>query len=186
MINFGYIKDIKDINLLSISDIPSSYHLKYALKICYVGNDELRLIEDSPKVHISPQQIASKGGEWLGTIRNWIQCRCQNGEQVTWGSQDQLIPRSLTVMDLEHLASRIASAAVNEYINKKDLQEYEVKPETIVISGLNHESPLGEITLTTIKNRSIRKSIPVIVDVEASCDLELVKRVKDSLMKGDQ
>jgi hypothetical protein len=59
------------------------------------------------------------GGEWLGTVRNFIQCKVINGEHVIWGSHDALeFRRTLTVSDLEHLASRIAAAAVNEFIEE--------------------------------------------------------------------
>jgi len=63
----------------------------------------------------------NKGGAWLATVRNWIKCKCQNGESVTWGSHEQLKPRSLTGRDMESLAASIATSAINEYINKKDI-----------------------------------------------------------------
>lgn len=59
------------------------------------------------------------GGEWLGTVRSFIQCKAVNGEQVCWGSNDALeFRRTLTVSDLEYLASRIAANAVNEFITQ--------------------------------------------------------------------
>lgn len=61
------------------------------------------------------QLLREKGGDWLGRAREWIQCKAMNGEQVTWGSQDYLKLKPLTVQDIELLASEIAAAAINEH-----------------------------------------------------------------------
>ena len=65
----------------------------------------------------NPFSIMEKGGEWLGTAREWIQCKFNNGSDVTWGSQDVLTGRTITVYDIEQLAARVAAAAINEYKN---------------------------------------------------------------------
>lgn len=58
--------------------------------------------------------LARTGGEWLGVARRWMQTRFKNGEDVTWGSNDLLTGRSVTVADLEELAAHVAAAALNE------------------------------------------------------------------------
>lgn len=55
-----------------------------------------------------------QGGSWLGEVRNWIQRKAFNGETVTWGSNDYLKLKPLTVSDLELLACNIASASITE------------------------------------------------------------------------
>jgi hypothetical protein len=42
-------------------------------------------------------------------MRDFIQRRATNGERVTWGSNDYVNFASVTVADLELLASRIAN-----------------------------------------------------------------------------
>jgi len=59
--------------------------------------------------------LSQTGGDWLGAARNWIQCKFRNGESVTWGSQDVLEGKLVTVRDIESLAATIAAAAINEY-----------------------------------------------------------------------
>ncbi len=60
------------------------------------------------------------GGSWLGTVRNFIQRKFSNGEDVTWGSHDYLKPRNtLTVSDYEHLASEIAANAIREVFGER-------------------------------------------------------------------
>jgi len=71
------------------------------------------------KVTPADPVLRNGGGEWLGAVREFIQCKAINGETVTWGSQDRVDFRgSLTVQELEHLASRIAANAVNEFIQQ--------------------------------------------------------------------
>lgn len=55
-----------------------------------------------------------KGGGWLGAARSWIQWTFLNGSDVTWGSDDHLRGRELTVQDVESLASQVAAAVVDE------------------------------------------------------------------------
>lgn len=57
-------------------------------------------------------ELLREGGAWLGAVRNWIKCKCFNGEHVTWGSDDYLKMKSMTVRDFETLASVIAAAAI--------------------------------------------------------------------------
>lgn len=63
----------------------------------------------------SPGALLNLGGEWLGSIRSWIQTRAFNGEQVTWGSEEFLRLKTLTVRDMEYCAASIASATLSEY-----------------------------------------------------------------------
>lgn len=59
----------------------------------------------------------SAGGEWLGAARTWMQETKINGSDVRWGSDQQLAPY-VTVREIEELAERVATAAVNEYRRK--------------------------------------------------------------------
>ena len=71
---------------------------------------------------VIPVELMRQGGKWLGAARTWIQWHCVNGEQVIWGSHDELKP-TLTVKDVEELAADVAAAAINEYINKLEAEE---------------------------------------------------------------
>lgn len=53
------------------------------------------------------------GGEWLGAARSWIQRKCHNGCNVSWGSGDVLEPH-LNVRQVEELAAEVADAANHE------------------------------------------------------------------------
>ena len=65
----------------------------------------------------SVEDLAGWGGNWLGTVRNWIQINFRNGSDVTWGSFDPLNPSSvLNPQKLEQLAATIASEAVKEHM----------------------------------------------------------------------
>jgi len=61
-------------------------------------------------------ELSRKGGDWLGVAREWMQCKFMNGSDVTWGSQDVLTGRQITVSDIEMLAAHIAATAINEHI----------------------------------------------------------------------
>lgn len=56
--------------------------------------------------------LSTRGGEWLGLIRSFIQWKFKNGETVTWGSLDHLIGGSIIVRDLELIAQDIAASAI--------------------------------------------------------------------------
>jgi hypothetical protein len=58
--------------------------------------------------------LKKAGGKWLGIARSWIQWNFLNGSDVTWGSQDVLRGKDLTVFDVEHLAAIVAESAINE------------------------------------------------------------------------
>jgi hypothetical protein len=79
---------------------------------------KLRQVEvaiEMNKERVTPPMMAQTGGAWLRTVREWMQTEFLNGEDVTWGSEDILSQRrNLTPRDLEWLAAKIASAAVNE------------------------------------------------------------------------
>jgi hypothetical protein len=61
-------------------------------------------------------KMLHKGGNWLGVTREWIKSKFRNGETVTFGSQERLEGYTLCAQDVDLLASRIASATLNEYI----------------------------------------------------------------------
>ncbi len=63
-----------------------------------------------------------KGGRHLGTVREWMQRCARNGDQVTWGSQEELhFSRMLTPALFEQLAQDIRDAALSEL--SRDLKE---------------------------------------------------------------
>lgn len=58
-----------------------------------------------------------KSGKHLGVVRSWMQHSAVNGDQVTWGSNEQLKMRiNLTPDVMEHLAQDIADAVVGEVL----------------------------------------------------------------------
>lgn len=59
------------------------------------------------------------GGSWLGTARTWLQHHKNNGETVTWSSNEVLVP-PMTVLDVEELAREVAATAIYE-AGQKDL-----------------------------------------------------------------
>ena len=64
--------------------------------------------------------VLKKGGEWLGDVREWIQCKVINGENVTWGSNEILGKvseesyKAFTVREIEEIGSIAATAVYNE------------------------------------------------------------------------
>jgi len=56
-----------------------------------------------------------KSGAHLGAIHSWIQREAWNGETVTWGSNEFLKLKDLTVADMEHLAQDIRDAVLKEF-----------------------------------------------------------------------
>jgi hypothetical protein len=53
------------------------------------------------------------GGAWLAAARAWVQSNKLNGSQVTWGSDQVLVP-PLTIRQVEEIAALVAIAAINE------------------------------------------------------------------------
>lgn len=75
-------------------------------------DEQLALLQGN----LHAEHLRTRGGEHFGAVRNWIQCKAVNGEDVTWGSQDLVkLRQPLTVSLLEGLACTIASAAVNDF-----------------------------------------------------------------------
>jgi hypothetical protein len=70
----------------------------------------LSTIEDK----ISEHDIHHRGGELLGVVHEWIKFNFHNGSDVTWGSNDYLKGKTLTVREVERLAGIVATAAINE------------------------------------------------------------------------
>ena len=62
------------------------------------------------------------GGPWLGAARSWVQWNCKNGSDVTWGSNEELVP-PLTIRQVEELAARVTDADIPEMDKlKKELE----------------------------------------------------------------
>ena len=68
---------------------------------------------------ILPCELSRKGGKWLGAARSWLQSNTNNGDRVTWGSNDIIQPH-LTVKQIEDLAAHVAAAVMNEQNKEKD------------------------------------------------------------------
>lgn len=62
-------------------------------------------------------QIWQYGGDWLGTVRRWVQFKKYNGNTVTWGSEEVLNP-PMTIRQVEEVAKLAAVAAGNELLKK--------------------------------------------------------------------
>jgi hypothetical protein len=83
-------------------------------------NQEIKLpLTDETKKSFILQSLRN-GGEWLGNVRNWIQRKVQNGEYVTWGSNDILggfdtsridSHKPFTVKEIEDIAQLAAEGA---------------------------------------------------------------------------
>ena len=63
------------------------------------------------------EDLLREGGNWLGETHKWIQWNCVNGDTVTWGSNEYLHPKVLTVCDIEAFAAKIAAVTLNELID---------------------------------------------------------------------
>lgn len=62
---------------------------------------------------MTPAQLMHKGGKWLAAARTWIQWNKNNGDSVTWGSQDVLQP-PMTARDAQEIAAAASVAAILE------------------------------------------------------------------------
>jgi hypothetical protein len=71
---------------------------------------------------MTEQEFKSRGGEWLGKVREWIQRNCVNGDSVTWGSND-ILQHVFTVRDLEELAAEVAFAALQETVELAEIRK---------------------------------------------------------------
>ena len=71
-------------------------------------------------------EMMKTGGKWLGTARTWLQWNKRNGDSVTWGSDQELIP-PFTVKDVEELASTVASEVHNENLDKLEKLEKRIE-----------------------------------------------------------
>ena len=61
--------------------------------------------------------LMKKGGAWLGRVHDWMQRRKRNGETVTWGSDEALVP-PVTVRELEEVAALAAGEVVRESLSE--------------------------------------------------------------------
>jgi hypothetical protein len=67
---------------------------------------------------ITAYTLSQKGGKWLGVARSYLQCKAMWGDRLIWGSQDSV---TLTVKQIEELASEVAAAAFNEMEDKDEV-----------------------------------------------------------------
>lgn len=52
------------------------------------------------------------GGNWLGACREWIQWNIRGGDEVKWGSEEEV---TVTIKQLEEFAADIAEATIKEF-----------------------------------------------------------------------
>lgn len=76
--------------------------------------EDLKVYLEKLAVINSQDLLMKGGGKWLGNVRNWMQRKAHNGENVTWGSNEYLKLKELTVSDMEQLATQIAASAIKE------------------------------------------------------------------------
>lgn len=90
---------------------------------------------------VNKNELKSRGGKWLGAARSWIQWNCLNGDVVTWGSDDLLMFRTgrITVRHIEDLAAEVAAAAIQEYEEKRLIDEKTDKLLDAIMKGDKHE-----------------------------------------------
>ena len=105
------IIDLLNDRLLSIDVCDSIENRFQANRII----EQISLLENGKNAH-DMRQI--EGGQRLGHVRGWMQRKAINGESVTWGSNDFLNLKSLSVADFESLAAVIAANAINEFLGK--------------------------------------------------------------------
>lgn len=80
-----------------------------------------------PSDRVFPSDLVKcMGGNWLGSIRSWIQFNAMNGSDVTWGSNEFVKLRHLTVFELECLAAQIALATLEQF-KERLVTKYEAK-----------------------------------------------------------
>lgn len=100
-----------------------------------------------------------KSGKWLAAAREWIQSRCVNGSDVTWGSGDVLRP-NLRVNDVEEIARHAAAAAINQYKQylkaKPDFSSLEKQDLILWAKRMNAQIPseLGDSKIESSEFRS--------------------------------
>jgi hypothetical protein len=63
----------------------------------------------------TPTPKRLNGGSHLAVVRDWMQRRAMGGEDLVWGSQDNVELIGETVSTMEQLAERIAVAAISDY-----------------------------------------------------------------------
>ncbi len=57
-----------------------------------------------------------------GAARRWLLWNCSNGDEVTWGSADEL-KKTFTARDIDELAARIAEAVRGECHERHDRED---------------------------------------------------------------
>lgn len=101
--------------------------------------------EIADRTPVDALAFMSRGGDWLGSVRNFIQCKAPNGEHVTWGSSDH-VTLNVSVLDLEHLAARIAAHAVRDA--RADIDSF---LETLRPSGIHTAGAFGQRTMIYVE-----------------------------------
>lgn len=92
----------------------------------------------------------SKGGNWLGAARKWLQWNVKGGDTLSWNSTDDV---SIQFNKFEELALVVATAAVAE--DRKNRKSIQPDP----ITGDISESELHRMFNSVIKTKNIPKGM---------------------------
>jgi hypothetical protein len=68
-------------------------------------------------------------GPHLGSVRSWIQTTFQNGNRVTWRSDDELTGSALSVWQMENLSHRIKDALISDVLELLGTKQLDSTPE---------------------------------------------------------
>lgn len=104
------------VNLLTDYRQTLEGDLKKSLTLVYI-NEQIALLQQR---HVFTDTMRD-GGQWLASSRDWMLRHGINGDQVTWGSNEELrLGVPLTPRLIEELAGQIATVAINEFKGRNE------------------------------------------------------------------
>jgi hypothetical protein len=86
---------------------------------------------------ISHYEVLKKGGNWIGSVRRWVQSKKRNGETITWGSNEEIKP-AMTMLEVETIGAIAVAAYMNEELRLS-------RPEIEILK--NHQFKQSKPTL---------------------------------------
>ena len=66
-------------------------------------------------------KLQKQGGEWLAATRSYLQHHIRGGDEYPWGSDAHRV--TMTMRQVEELASQAAASAIVEYQEKLDKEK---------------------------------------------------------------
>ena len=113
--------DLRNANLCN-ADLRNANLCNANLHNANLCDANLRDAKNIERNNLQTSEYTKGGGPWLGAARSWVQWNCKNGSDVTWGSNEELVP-PLTIRQVEELAARVTDAAIPEMDKlKKELE----------------------------------------------------------------